>query len=371
MGFTQTCLRAPSAILQQETNLAATGRNREARLLAAPLCRVKKSMSDRSDSSFGGCAQNVGNLAFSRRRRAEIKLENLQAQCASSSYFSSRSLESCKPPASSTSTNLVSPNSKRQTTSCNSGSRSISSPSPGSPRFDSEEGSEFQEKAKRGRDVFQEFQGKFQEQDGDEESHLGRNDMARSASGAADLFNQVESENGSDDKGEEDGNSSAGYESWGEESDTSTQSSGSASVVSVADSLAIGGKEPVYQVLKQTIFHHNYDLDFIFFNRLKSGFDLHDVFAFIRAIQGAEANNLWVLVGSFVSLPTNPLPVPQSNYKQNWSQRKQTTAINVCKKPVEIVSRILCSFPMFEGFYLSGRTFRNVFFFFEKPCQFA
>jgi hypothetical protein len=248
MGFTQTCLRAPSAILQQETNLAATSSNREARLWAVPLCRVKKSISKRSDCSFGGCAQNCGNLAFSRRRHTGVKLDNLQAQFASSSYFSAWSLESFEPPGFSLSKYLVSPNSKRQTASCNSGSRSISSPSPGSPRYDSEEGTEFQEKAKRGSDVFQDFQGKFQEQDGDEESHLGYNDKARSVSGVSDLFNE-EGKNGNGDEGEEDGNNSAGYESWGDESDTSSQSSGSASVGSAADSLAIGGKEPVYQVL--------------------------------------------------------------------------------------------------------------------------
>lgn len=250
MGFTQTCLRAPSAILQQETNLAATSSNREAQLWAVPLCRVKKSITKTSDCSFGGCAQNCGNLAFSRRRHTGVKLDNLQAQFASSSYFSSWSLESLKSsPAFSLSNNLVSPNSKRQTASCNSGSRSISSPSPGSPRYDSEEGTEFQEKAKRGSDVFQDFQGKFQEQDGDEESHLGYNNLARSASAVSDLFNE-EGKNGNGDEGAEDGDNSAGYESWGDESDTSTQSSGSASVGSVADSLAIGGKEPVYQVLK-------------------------------------------------------------------------------------------------------------------------
>ena len=253
MGFTQTCLGAPSAILQQETNLAATSSNREARLWAVPLCRVKKSsISKRSEYSFGGCAQNCGNLALSRRRHTGVKLANLQAQFASSSYFSSWSLESCKPPGFSLSNYLVSPNSKqRQTASCNSGSRSISSPSPGSPRYDSEEGTEFQEKAKRGSDVFQDFQGKFQEQDGDEEPHLGYKDMARSASGVSDLFNE-EGKNGKngDEEGAEDGNNSAGYESWGDESDISTQSSsGSASVGSAADSLAIGGKEPVYQVL--------------------------------------------------------------------------------------------------------------------------
>ena len=266
MGFTQTCLRAPGAILQQETNLAATSSNGEARLWAVPLCRVKKSMSKRSDYSFGGCAQNCGNLAFSRRRHTGVKLDNLQAQFASSSYFSSWSLESFEPPGFSLSNYLGSPNSKRrQTASCNSGSRSISSPSPGSPRYDSEEGTEFQEKAKRGSDVFQDFQGKFQEQDGDEESHLGYNEKARSASGVSDLFNE-EGKNGNgtgNDEGEEDGNNSAGYESWGDESDTSSQSSGSASVGSAADSLAIGGKEPVYQVLIYTLFQPQ--LQFLYF----------------------------------------------------------------------------------------------------------
>lgn len=51
----------------------------------------------------------------------------------------------------------------------------------------------------------------------------------------------------------EEGVDDAGYESWGDESDASTRSEAAVSVGSAADSLAIGGKGPVYQVTPETL----------------------------------------------------------------------------------------------------------------------
>lgn len=155
-------------------------------------------------------------------------------------------------------------------------SKSLSSPSPESPRYDSEEGTEYAEQGRN--NSFQDF-GKHtdgEEPNGDhwkkikdgmmppssvsatdgngEYSRLSRND-----SNPSDLFREqrgsVWADEGSVEDAEEgrradSANSakSAGYESWGEESESSTESGTSGSVGSAADSLAIGGKEPVYQV---------------------------------------------------------------------------------------------------------------------------
>lgn len=150
----------------------------------------------------------------------------------------------------------------------NNGSRNVSSPSPESPRFDSERDTEHAE-LKRSKSVFQDY-GKHT--NGEEDQWLKTRDRVdsspksatvtdsdgdymkspRSDSNASDLFRE-----GSDSvwpaeervEGDEEGANSVGYESWGEESGKSRDSGSSGSVsASAADSLAIGGKEPVYQV---------------------------------------------------------------------------------------------------------------------------
>lgn len=158
----------------------------------------------------------------------------------------------------------------------NNSSKNLSSPSPESPRYDSEEDTEYAER--RRNNAFQDFGKRTdgEEPYGDhwkkikdgimppdsvsatdgngEYKRLSRND-----SNASDLFHEerdsvwVDEGRTEDDEESPRGDSaksanSAGYESWGEESESSTESGTSGSVGSAADSLAIGGKEPVYQV---------------------------------------------------------------------------------------------------------------------------
>lgn len=153
----------------------------------------------------------------------------------------------------------------------NNGSKNIP---PESPRFDSEGDTEYAEKM-RNNSVFQDY-GKHA--DGEEpygiqwqktkdhvdsspnsgrarDSNGGYMNLSRNDSNASDLFREgsdsvwPEEKRVVDDDG---GANGVGYESWGEESEKSTDSGISGSVVSMsgsaADSLAIGGKEPVYQV---------------------------------------------------------------------------------------------------------------------------
>lgn len=74
--------------------------------------------------------------------------------------------------------------------------------------------------------------------------------LSSTVSNASDLFRE---EKYTDDEEDTFGDSAdnengAGYESWSEESEPSSDNGSSGSVGSAADSLAIGGKEPVYQV---------------------------------------------------------------------------------------------------------------------------
>ena len=140
----------------------------------------------------------------------------------------------------------------------------ISSPSAENPRFDSEGDIEYAEK-KRYSSVFQDY---VEHSDGEEPQWQKMRDHADSTPNPvratdlnggymneADLFREgsrsvwPEEESVEDNEGD---TNSVGYESWGEESEKSTNSGSSGSVVSTsgsaADSLAIGGKEPVYQV---------------------------------------------------------------------------------------------------------------------------
>ncbi|KAG0577016.1 hypothetical protein KC19_5G125300 [Ceratodon purpureus] len=159
----------------------------------------------------------------------------------------------------------------------NNSSKGVSSPSPESPRYDSEEDTEYDERKRNS--SFQDY-GKHtdgEEPYGDhwkkmkdgmmppnsasatdgngEYQRLSRND-----SNASDLFREGRDSVWADEGRAEDGEesprgdsaksaNSAGSEYWGEESESSTDS-GTGSVGSAADSLAIGGKEPVYQVLE-------------------------------------------------------------------------------------------------------------------------
>ena len=158
----------------------------------------------------------------------------------------------------------------------NNNSKSVSSPSPGSPQYDSEDDTEYAER--RRNNAYQDF-----DKDTDGEESYGDHwkkikdgimppnsgsatdgngqykRLSRHDSNISDLFREERDSVWADEGRVEDdeegrrGDSansanSAGYESWGEESESSTESGTSGSVGSAADSVAIGGKEPVYQV---------------------------------------------------------------------------------------------------------------------------
>jgi hypothetical protein len=159
----------------------------------------------------------------------------------------------------------------------NNNSNSVSSPSPESPRYDSEEDTEYAER--RRNNAFKDFS----EQTGGEPygdhwkkikdgmvppnfvSAADGNGEYQRLSSTSDLFREVRdsvrgrdsvwahegrAEDGEADRHGDGASSanSAGYESWSEHSESSTESGSSSSVGSAADSLAIGGKEPVFQV---------------------------------------------------------------------------------------------------------------------------
>lgn len=135
----------------------------------------------------------------------------------------------------------------------NNSSKSISS-----PRFDNEEEEDLDYAEKRrGANAFQDF-GKHT--DGDEPFVNGEYmRLSRGDSDDSQLFREegdsqkdsvwADAGRGEDDEDSDGSANSArsdGYESW--ESENSTESGASSSVGSAADSLAIGGKEPVYKV---------------------------------------------------------------------------------------------------------------------------
>jgi hypothetical protein len=143
----------------------------------------------------------------------------------------------------------------------NNGSKNIS---PDNPLFDSEGDTEYAEK-RQNNSVFQDYGkhadgeepygdqwGEHVDSSPDSVRTTDSNGGYRNGSNASDLFREESDSVWPEEKrvgGGEEGGSGVGYGSWGEESEKSG-SSGSAvsSTGSAADSLAIGGKEPVYQV---------------------------------------------------------------------------------------------------------------------------